>query len=322
MDIKMYDAVALGELLIDFTPYGLSENNQTLFEQNPGGAPANVLASLSKWGMKTAFLGKVGDDPFGHELKQTLKSANMDVEGLHCSKEAPTTLAFVQLSRTGERSFSFYRNPGADQLLTSGEVKYEKIARASIFHFGSISMTHEPSRSATIQAVQYAKKNGKIVSFDPNLRVSLWDDLDTAKEQIFQGMSFADILKLSIEELEFLTGTLDLVAGTEQIRKTFPICVILVTLGREGSFARMGDTTVRVPGFDVQAIDATGAGDAFLAGILYQVLKCPYDRWNSEILESALRFANAAGALATTKKGAIPAIPSLQYITELVEREK
>ncbi|MFD0620902.1 carbohydrate kinase [Paenibacillus sp. GCM10027629] len=317
----MADVITLGELLIDFTPYGKSEHGQPLFERNPGGAPANVVAAIARLGSSSGFIGKVGNDAFGQGLRDALTFSGVDTAGLVLSESANTTLAFVHLAEDGDRSFSFYRNPGADQLLTEEEVPFASIAEARIFHFGSISMTDEPVRTATLAAVHHAKKHGVLVSFDPNLRPALWASDELAKEQILAGLRLADVVKISEEELEFLTGTADLEAGSQILCEQFPISLLLVTRGGAGSFYRTGLRTGERAGFAVQAIDTTGAGDAFMAGALYSILLAnqPIPAWTSTELDALLTFANAMGALATTRKGGIPAMPTLMEVQGLMQ---
>ena len=315
----MYDVVALGELLIDFTPEGKSENGNMLFERNPGGAPANVLACLAKLGKRTSFIGKVGEDEFGCFLRQVLIDMGIAVDGLVMDPEVNTTLAFVHLQADGERSFSFYRNPGADTRLKPEEIK-EEMFDARIFHFGSLSLTDEPARSATITALKLAKDGKLLVSYDPNLRPHLWPNLDEAKTQILAVMDQADIVKISGEELEFLTGSQDIEQGSTRLCQEYGLRMLLVTLGKEGCYYRLGDLSGYVPGFRVNTIDATGAGDAFLGGMLFQVLQRgkEIDQWTAEEMAMSVRFANAIGALVTTRKGAIPAMPNLHEIEQLL----
>lgn len=318
----MFDVVALGEVLIDFTPSGLSAAGNELFERNPGGAPANVLAALSKLGKKTAFIGKVGNDQFGKFLESTLKTCNIDTRGLVFSNEVNTTLAFVHLDDKGDRTFSFYRNPGADLTLSRDEINYQLIKGAKVFHYGSVSMTHEPSKTATLSAVQFAKENGVLVSYDPNLRVPLWSSLDAAKKVISEGLKFADLLKISEEELLFLTGESDLEAGSKSIRDKFGIDIIFITLGRKGCFYRLKDSTGCSPTYDVKTIDTTGAGDAFLGGILYNIVENGIKPTQLTLSDIAtfVDFANATGSMATTRRGAIPAMPSLNEIEECKQK--
>ncbi|MDQ0900640.1 carbohydrate kinase [Paenibacillus sp. V4I7] len=317
----MYDIVALGEVLIDFTPAGNSELGYALFERNPGGAPANVLAALAKWGKRTGFISKVGSDIHGQYLVDTLGLCGINTQGVVMSKEANTTLAFVQLDASGDRSFSFYRKPGADTLLTENEVLLDMIAQSKLFHFGSLSMTNEPSASATRKALLFAKENGCTISFDPNLRVPLWDDLEHAKRMMEYGLAHADIVKISEEELIFLTGAADLEAGSRMLYEAFGPSVILITLAEKGAFYRFGQVTGSVSGYAVDAIDATGAGDAFFGGFLNSWMdsnQAIHTMSETEI-RSIISFANAAGALATTRRGAIPAMPSLEEIRKVTK---
>ena len=317
----MYDVVALGELLIDFTPAGKSENGNPLFECNPGGAPANVLACLAQLGKKTAFVGKVGDDEFGRFLREVLVARGIATQGLILDAEESTTLAFVHLHADGDRSFSFYRKPGADTRLRPEEVDRSQLD-AAIFHFGSLSLTHEPARSATLTALRWAKEKGMLISYDPNLRPPLWPNLEEAKRQILAVMDQADIVKISHEELEFLMGSGDLAGASAQLCREFGLTLLLVTLGKDGCYFRAGELAGLVPGFKVQAVDTTGAGDAFLGGLLFEVLrrdKGPKE-WTSEELAESVRFANAVGALAVTRKGGIPAMPSLAQVEEFMSR--
>lgn len=311
--------MALGELIIDFTPAGKSENGHDLFECNPGGAPANVLACLAKLGKKTGFIGKVGDDEFGRFLQQVLIDKGISTKGLVLSKEESTTLAFVHLQSDGERSFSFYRNPGADTMLRAEEIK-ETMFDTQIFHFGSLSLTKEPARSATLAALQYAKKKKSLISYDPNLRPHLWPNLDEARTQILSVIDQADIVKVSGEELKFLTDSEDIKDGSERLYQEYGLRMLLVTLGKDGCYYRLGDFCGQVPGFKVNTIDTTGAGDAFLGGILFQIFQREnkIEHWTAEEIAMSVEFANAIGALVTTRKGAIPAMPNLAEIEQLL----
>ncbi len=314
----MIDVTAIGELLIDFTPIGQSAQNNPIFEQNPGGAPANVLACLSKLGRKTAFIGKVGADQFGVALKQTLKQVGVSIDGLIIGEGCHTTLAFVHLSDSGDRSFSFYRDPGADLLLTPEEVNKQLIDECKIFHFGSVSMTGEPSRSATLSAVKYAREQGRIISYDPNLRMRLWSSESEAKEVILGAMPYADILKISEEELLFLTGEKDLQKGSRFLRDTYGLKLILITLGPDGAYASSKIAQAQAPAYAVKTVDTTGAGDSFTGGFLYCLLqsgKTP-EGLSENDLKEFLAFGNAVGSLTTTNKGAIPALPTLDQVRE------
>lgn len=327
----MMDVVALGELLIDFTPAGLSSQDQPMYERNPGGAPANVLAALAKLGRQTAFIGAVGNDAFGSFLQQTLRNAGINVEQLLFTGEAQTTLAFVHLDQSGDRFFTFYRKPGADQLLRAEQIDRQALTAARVFHFGSLSMTDEPARSATLETAAFAKENGLLVSYDPNLRMSLWRDENHAKAAILQGMQYADVVKVSEEELLFLTGTADLEHGPELLLQQFDgIRLLLVTLGAEGSFCITGagsgkaGLTARHHGFEVTTVDTTGAGDAFFGGVLHWLLNevnWAEPQWTEKKLSGMLAFANAMGALTATGKGAIPSLPTLQQVEALIKEQ-
>lgn len=316
-----YDVVTLGEFLIDFTPYGRSEAGQRLFERNPGGAPVNVAAALAKLGRKTGFIGKVGSDPFGAYLREALLDVGVSDRGLVETDQAHTTMAFVQLDADGDRSFHFARNPGADQLLSVDEVNLGMLAETQIFHFGSISMTAEPAYTASLRAVQVAKEYGALISYDPNWRPSLWRDEAHALGAIRAGLSLADLVKVSEEELVFLTEVQDLQKAAKQLVEQYGIDLLLVTAGGAGSFYQMNDWWGKVDSYSVQTMDTTGAGDAFLGALLYRVLELgkPLQAWQEDELRAALGFANAAGALATTRKGAIPSLGTIEQIQALMQ---
>ncbi|MDQ6420304.1 PfkB family carbohydrate kinase [Paenibacillus sp. LHD-117] len=328
--MKKMDVVALGELLIDFTPHGESEQGQPLYERNPGGAPANVLAALSKLGVRTAFIGSVGDDAFGRFLADTLRGSGINVEGLIVTEEAQTTLAFVHLDPGGDRSFTFCRKPGADQLLRTEQIDRGLVGGTRLFHFGSISMTNEPSRTATLEAAALAKESGAVVSYDPNLRLSLWRDAEHARAAILEGMALADVVKVSEEELLFLTGTDELDAGSMQLMEQYGMKLLLVTLGPDGSYCRTTSVdgaalTARNGGFKVDVVDTTGSGDAFFGGVLYRLLgedDLSSPAWTEEKLLRMLAFANAMGALTATGKGAIPSLPTLEQAMTFAELEE
>lgn len=318
----MFDVTAIGELLIDFTPAGNNQRGDMLFTRNPGGAPANVLAANSFIGGNTAFIGKVGRDSFGTFLRDTLKSIGICTEGLAVSETVNTTLAFVQLDHKGDRSFSFYRKPGADMMLEPDDVKESIIDNSRILHFGSVSLTDEPSRSATLHAVDRAKKKGCIISYDPNYRPLLWDSLEKAKEQMLLGLTFADIIKVSEEEMFLLTGEKDLGKGSMLLAKE-GASLILVSLGAKGACYRKGELFGIIPTYDVKTIDTNGAGDAFLGAVHYQIRKKQLSdirNMSKSELESILHFANAAGSLTTTKSGAITALPDLEEIKECMSK--
>lgn len=317
----MLDVVACGELLIDFTPVVHAEKGKTVFEQNPGGAPANVLTALSRFGKKTSFIGAVGNDAFGRFLKQTLTDAGIGSTGLVMTDEAPTTLAFVHIDEQSDRSFHFYRNPGADTMLRETDINEELVGQARLFHFGSLSLTHEPARSATRKAVEIAKHHQRLVSFDPNYRASLWEDVEEAKTMILAGIQLADIVKLSEEEVAMVAPTGNVKDATEWLIRQYDNQLIVVTLGAQGCFYRTRDHAGIVEGFKVEAVDTTGAGDAFFGGILYQILEQGKEvtALSAQELEQMIRFANAVGALATTKTGAIPAMPTLDEVKRFIE---
>lgn len=311
----MYDVTAIGELLIDFTPSGNDEMGIPLFACNPGGAPANVLAMNIRLGGSTAFIGKVGQDDFGRYLKKTLEVSNIDTTGLVMTPEVNTTLAFVQLSEQGDRSFSFYRNPGADMMLREDEINTQLISDCEIFHFGSVSLTDEPSRGATFSAVDFAKKQGKIISFDPNYRPPLWESQRRAKEEISHALSLADIIKVSEEEMSFLTGETDPYKGAGLLSKS-GAALILISLGLKGAFYFSQKCQGILSTYKVKTIDTTGAGDAFLGAVHYRLRgkAGQIATMDQEEIEDIILFANAAGSLTTTRKGAIPAMPTLQEI--------
>ena len=314
-----YDVVALGELLIDLTQNGLSVQGNPLLEANPGGAPCNVLALLTKLGHKTAFIGKVGKDGFGNQLQAALVETGISTEGLCWDEAVHTTLAVVHTFADGDRDFSFYRNPGADMRLTTGEVNMELIRQAKIFHFGTLSMTDEPVRSATYAAIAQAEKAGILRSFDPNLRPPLWRTLEEAKEQVLYGLAHCDILKISDNEIQWLTGLEDFDAGIRWIQKRFPkIRLILLSMGKDGSRAYAGETMAQVGGFTVNAIETTGAGDTFFGGILHHVLMWGLRAYTQDELTQMLTFANAAAAIVTTRKGALRVMPEEAEIQALM----
>lgn len=316
-----FDVSAIGELLIDFTPNGNSRNGNLLFERNPGGAPANVLTALAKLNKRTAFLGKVGNDQFGHFLEGVLKKQGINTTGLLFSDDIPTTLAFVHLDESGDRSFSFYRNPGADMTLTIQELKKEIITQSGIFHFGSLSLTDEPVRSATLEALRVAKENKILVSYDPNLRPALWKSLEDAKEQILVGLEFADIVKISEEEFEFLTQAKNIDEGTDYLCGRYNIALLLVTMGENGCFYRAGELTGYKKGYKAATIDTTGAGDAFFGGILHQLVELgqPPNKLTRRELDDITTFANGLAALSTTRLGAIPSMPTLEEVEEFLK---
>ena len=299
---KKYDVIALGELLIDFTMNGQSEQGNNMFEACPGGAPCNVLALLNKMG------------------KNTITEAGIDASNLMVDENVNTTLAFVHTFPDGDREFSFYRNPGADMMLTADEVNPEVVKDTKVFHFGTLSMTHEGVREATKKAVETAKANGCLVSFDPNLRPPLWSSLDLAKEQMEYGFGKCDILKISDNEIQFVSGKEDYDEGIAYLQETYNIPLILLTMGKDGSRAYYKGMRVERPGFSVKAIETTGAGDTFCGSSLNYLVDHDFENLTEEQLGEMLTFANAAAALVTTKKGAIKAMPVKEEVLELIQK--
>lgn len=316
--MKMFDVTALGELLIDFTENGVSENGNPLLEANPGGAPCNVLAMLNKLGRKTAFIGKVGNDNFGRFLADTVRRSGTDITNLVYNDTVPTTLAFVHTLAEGEREFSFYRQPGADMTLTKEDVMTDIIESSRIFHFGTLSSTHPGVREATRFAVEFAKEKGLLISFDPNLREPLWESLDDAKCEIEYGLSKCDILKISDNELEFVTDTRDYDEGIRRIREKYDIPLIFLTLGKDGSCAYYKDIRVERPAYQgVNAVEKTGAGDTFEGCALDFVLEYGIDGFDESKLSELLDFANAGAAIITTRKGALKVMPDKMEIARI-----
>ena len=322
MDNKSFDVVALGELLVDFTQNGLSEQGNLLFEANPGGAPANVLAMLRKLGKRCAFVGKVGKDSFGDMLERTVREAGIDTRALKRDPDIPTTLAVVHTFPNGDRDFSFYRKPGADILLHAEELDEELLRSCRIFHFGTLSLTDDPCRAATEKAYTLAKEAGALISFDPNLRPPLWKSEADAKAAIEWGLQRCDILKIADNELEFMTGETDFDKGAAILRGRFPnIRVFNVTAGAAGSYAYYGASRVFVPACSRGGvIETTGAGDTFCASVLNFVLEHGLDGLTKDDLTAMLRFANTAAYIVTTKKGAIRSMPEREQVEELLKK--
>lgn len=317
--MKKFDVVALGELLIDFTENGISTQGNPILEANPGGAPCNVLAMLNKLGKKTAFIGKVGNDTFGRQLAEEVQQSGTDTTNLILDDTVHTTLAFVHTFPDGEREFSFYRNPGADMMLKKEEVMADIIKEAKIFHFGTLSSTHEGVRAATRYAIDIAKESGDLISFDPNLREPLWDSLEDARKEIEYGLSKCDILKISDNELEFMTGTKDYSKGVKILKERYDIKIIFVTLGKDGSLACYKDLTSEQPTFsEIKAIEKTGAGDTFEGCALNYLLEHDFDSLKEENLSELLLFANAGASLITTRKGALKVMPDKTEIENLI----
>ncbi|SHL56656.1 fructokinase [Anaerocolumna jejuensis DSM 15929] len=317
-----FDVVALGELLIDFTNNGISNQGNTLFEANPGGAPCNVLAMLNKCGKKTSLIGKVGEDIFGVELKLVLDNLGIDTSNLVTDKKVPTTLAFIHTIKDGDREFSFYRNPGADVMLKEEEVNEKLIKAARIFHFGSLSLTHDEIRKATKKALKIAKNNKITVSFDPNLREPLWESLEEAREQIAFGLTQCDILKIADNELQWFTRESDFDKGIARLKAEYNIPLILLTMGRRGSRAYYKDFYVEAPPFlQENTIEATGAGDTFFGCCLNYILENDLNNMNEEALLEMLTFGNAAASIITTRRGALCVMPGCSEVESLIKKE-
>lgn len=298
-----------GELLIDFVANetGVTVGEASGFLKKPGGAPANVAVAVRRLGHTSAMLTQVGDDPFGHYLAGVLDAENVNTHGIRFSAEARTSLAFVSLRADGERSFTFYRHPGADMLMRPETLALDVIDAHEVFHFGSISLISEPSRSATLSAADYARSRGRLISYDPNLRLALWPDAEAARAGMLTGLDYANIVKISAEELEFLTGGNDPAPLWRDTTKA-----LIVTQGADGAtlYTSSTDSGRHVPGFRVAAVDTTGAGDGFVGGLLVSLLECGGD-YNA--VEN-VRFANAVGALTSTQYGAIPALPTREQV--------
>ena len=318
--MKKYDVTALGELLVDFTENGISEQGNALFEANPGGAPCNVLSMLQKLGKRTAFLGKVGQDAFGLRLRQAAAEQGIDVDGVYLDQNVPTTLALVSKLPDGDRDFSFYRSPGADMMLRTEEVDREKVKSSRIFHFGSLSMTGEPVRSATREAVRAAEDAGVIRSFDPNLRQPLWPFEEAAREQIAWGMAHCDILKISDNEIRWFTGCEEFDEGVRTLKATYPgIRMICLSMGAEGSRVYCEGKRIEAAAFRTEAVETTGAGDTFCACVLNAVLDHGLEGWSEDELVNMLTFANAAASLVTTKKGALCVMPTVDQVEAYIK---
>ena len=324
MTNKKYDVVALGELLIDFTENGLSEQGNPLLEANPGGAPCNVLSMLQKLGDKTAFIGKVGNDGFGHLLTKAVQEQGIDTTGLVYDNDVHTTLALVLKKENGDRDFAFYRNPGADMNLKEEEVNESLIASSSIFHFGTLSLTDESVKKATQKAVKVAKENGLTITFDPNLREPLWRSLEEAHEQVAWGLQQADVVKISDNEITWFTGMDNYDEGIAFLQKEYPnLKLICLSMGGDGSKAVYRDVHVAYPAFLQEAtIETTGAGDTFCACMIHTVLENGIDHLDEEKLKEMLKFANAAASLVTTKKGALRVMPTKEEVEIFIENFK
>lgn len=319
---KTFDVMALGEVLIDFASAGKSGQGNDLYEACPGGAPCNVLAILNKMGKKTAFIGKVGKDQFGQKLRKTLEEIGIDNSHLLTDEKVNTTLAFVHTFPDGDREFSFFRNPGADMMLKAEEIDEEFLAQTHIFHFGTLSMTHEGVREATKKSVEYAKKHGAVISFDPNLRLPLWESEDLAREQMEYGFRQCDVLKIADNEIQFVTGKEDYEEGINYLKETYGIPLILLTLGKHGSRAYYKEKRVECEGFRCETIETTGAGDTFCGSVLGYLAEHDLNNLTETEIGEMLLFANAAAALVTTRKGAMLAMPEIGEVDKLIRSQR
>jgi fructokinase len=319
--MKEFDVTALGELLIDFTESGLSDQGNRLFEANPGGAPCNVLAMLNNLGDKTAFIGKVGNDSLGKELKERVTNIGINTDFLYEDNEVHTTLAFVSKLPNGDRDFSFYRNPGADMNLKANEVNEELIKNSKAFHFGTLSMTHKDVREATLTGLNYAKKHKCLISFDPNLREPLWNDLEDAKKAVLTGLEYTDVLKISDNEIQWLSGFEDYDQGIKWIRDNYDIKLVVLSLGVDGSRAYYNDIKVeQSPFLNKDTIETTGAGDTFGACVIHYVLKYGINNLDKNKISEMLKFANAAASLVTTRRGALMVMPTVLEVRDYIEK--
>ncbi|MFP4021479.1 MAG: carbohydrate kinase family protein [Halanaerobium sp.] len=311
----MQGVITLGEALIDFTP--LDDKNMD-FRKNPGGAPANVAVALSRLGVDVSFIGKVGDDVLGNFLVQKLKSEKINIDNLILTEEAKTAITFVTLDENGDRSFDFYIDPSADRFLRADEIDAELFEQNKIFHFGSISLIDEPARSATKKGIELAHQNEMLISYDPNLREMLWDSLAEAKDMILSVIDEVDIVKVSEEELEFLTGEEDIKKGARKLKSDYKIPILLITCGSKGSYYYLNDLGF-VSAFKVDAVDTTGAGDAFMSGVLYNFNQTDLSlaEVDNSFLEKTLKFANYSGSLAASASGAMAALPDLKDLENL-----
>lgn len=317
--MSKYDVTALGELLIDFTENGTSSQGNPILEANPGGAPCNVLSMLNRLGHKAAFIGKIGKDMFGDQLEQALVEVGIETRGLKKDNDVHTTLAFVHTLEDGDREFSFYRKPGADMMLSVDDLDEELIKNSTIFHFGSLSMTDEPCKSAQKKAVEIAEEAGCLMSFDPNLREPLWASLDDAHREIDYGLQHCNILKISDNEIQWFTGKEDFDEGIAVLKETYDIPLILLSMGKDGSRAYTKNCRVEVPAFiQENTIETTGAGDTFGACILHYVLENGWKEYSEAELKEMLTFANAAASIVTTRKGALRVMPTKEEVEAIL----
>jgi len=325
----MPDVVSIGEALIDFLSVdrGVSIEESSGFTFAPGGAPANVAAAVSRLGKNAGFIGKVGKDSFGKLIRTTLEGAGVDLTCFYMDKTVNTTLAFISVKADDELDFVFYRNHcGADLALRHDEIDEGYILDSDIIHYGSISFTGDPLRTATLNTIEIARKAGKVLSYDPNLRPSLWESLKTARSEIQNGLQFADIVKITEEELEFITGTSNILKGTNTILKYGPRMVV-VTRGKRSCFFNNGELSLEIPGFEAKVVDTTGAGDAFVGGLLVKILDRHKDSKNIFSIEEQeareiLKFAHACGAVTVTRKGVIPALPTREEVERFLKQNE
>lgn len=317
----MFDIVSMGEALFDMMPIGLSDEDKVTFHAVPGGATLNCMSQLSHLGFKTSYISAVGEDSFGKILKQAVAKEKIDTSCFQSTKEANTTLAFVHHDDEGDRSFSFYRNPGADMMITFGEDEKSLLRQSRAFHVGTISMTKGPAKQATIDALDYAQAHGLVISFDPNFRLNLWEseeDLLAATRQI---LPYCDYVKISSEELQLLTGLDSLEDGLRQLLETYSIRLIAVTDGNKKVLCSNGKAIVEVPAFTVKVVDTTGCGDSFTGTLLSRIFKSskPVEEWTEQEIRDAVRFSNAAGAITATRLGAMPVLPSEQEVNDFLK---
>ncbi|WP_174734396.1 aminoimidazole riboside kinase [Mesobacillus harenae] len=317
--MKKSGLITLGEALIDFIPL---DKTNTSYQKSPGGAPANVAVGAARLGMKSTFIGKLGNDVLGEFLRTTLKGFGVDVSSIRLTSDYRTGLVFVTLASDGERSFSFYIDPSADMFLDETEIEENVFKENKVFHFGTISLLMDPVRSATKKAISYAKKHGMIVSFDPNVRLSLWKDEALLKETIFNMLPDVDVLKISTEELDFLTGSEDTAIIDNWMTK-YGLSLIFLTKGAEGSTVFTKSGAVEVKALKVNTIDTTGAGDAFVSGFLYCLNEREQDLSTISVEEAAeiAAFASVSGALAAAQKGAMTALPTLPEVQKMLSED-
>ncbi len=312
----MANILALGELLIDFIQIGISDSGNPIYEANPGGAPCNFLSMTSKLGHKAYFIGKVGNDNFGLQLEKTVKEAKVNTEGLIKSYDYGTTLAFVHHDNTGDRSFTFYR--AADAQISEYDIKEELFKAKDVFHLGTLSMTNEICKKASLKAIKIAKEKNLLISFDPNLRENLWTDLEKAREAFIEGLKVCNILKIADNEIKWFTQKDNLEEAIKVLREQYPIDLIFLTLGRDGSIAYYNNISVSAPTFlNIKCVDTTGAGDSFMGCAISKVLEIGLSNLNENNLKEILLFANAGASLVASKRGVIKVLPSINEINLL-----